>query len=682
MRLAPHSPSPSSPRAGDAQALPAGADLSPPTRAEWFAVGGLAAAHAALFATLCAIKYHFFLYTDFDLAIFAQGTGGILRGAPVSSIRGMSLLGDHASLILYLIAPLYALARSPLTLLVLQSIALAAGAFPVWRLARRELAPGAPAVLAAALYLLYPALGYLGLFEFHPEVFAVPLLLVALEGAWSGALRRTLVAAGLALTAREDVALAVAGLALAVLIARRPRAHVVAGGLAALAALSLVVSFGVLRPWFGGGGEAEYGRMYAAWGDSPRAIVMGALRDPGRALAALVHTPHDAIDAGYKRLYWVQMLLPLAGLALLRPVLLLPALPIVTEHLLSSRIPQHTIVFQYTALVIPFAIAATVLGAARLARGRPAAARTAMLVAVGTALVAQALFGPLIGIGVLQGVARPEAIVPDAEARALRPVRERLLAQVPRDGAVVAGFEFLPRLAGRPGAVHSLHHVLSGHYTFSRRPFATPRGVVAVIADTRLRTLVREIDTGSAARWRELLTANDLHPVEAVDDLVLDRTGARDTVELVTPLAGHAPAGRGSRYGAGLTLWGADALPGRVLAGQPLDFALDWGRTGAAPPLALEELVLVDAQGRVQLQRTRFIGYTRAPVGEWPDDVRMRERYRLTVPRKLAPGPYTLAVRVWDRGPPMRLLAVDDPVAGREGMFTTVGRFEVAAAAR
>ncbi len=654
---------------------------APPSRAEVLAVAGLALAYAALFSTLCAIKYHWFLYTDFDLAIFSQATGGILRGTLFSSIRGMVWPGDHQSLILFLIAPLYALFRHPITLLTLQSVALAGGAFPVWRLARRELGPGAPAVMAAALYLLYPALGYVNLFEFHPEALATPLLLAALEGAWAGAPRRAWTFAALALLTREDVTLAVAGLALAVTLARRPRARAVALGLVGLAAVVAVVDFGVLRPWLGGGGEAEYGRMYAAWGDTPGAIVLHLLREPWNAVAALFSTPGDPSDGRLKLLYWLHLLLPLAGLSLLRPVLLLPAAPILIEHLLSSRMPQHTIVYQYTSLVTPFLVAAAVLGAARVAGHRAARARAVMLAALGAGLVAQVMFGPLVGVGALQGVSRPQSIVPDDGDRALQPVRERMVARIPRHGGVVAGFEFLPRLADRDD-VHSIHHLLGGHFTYSQKAYPVPGGIVAVLADVGSSALLRYMEPGTAARWRELESRNDLHPVDAADDLVLDLAGARDTVELVTSGVATTPAAHRVTYAGRLALVGAVGPAGEVAAGDTASFALDWARVAPIERLLVAQIVVVDTVGRVVVDRYRYLGYTRYPADRWPAGEVVRERYRMTLPEALPPGRYALGVRVWDRGPPQRLMTADDPQARRDAMFTTFGRIVVRAPAR
>ena len=53
----------------------------------------LIAAQAVIFASLCAIKYHFLLYDDIDLAIFTQALANLLRGSLETPLRGMSWLG-------------------------------------------------------------------------------------------------------------------------------------------------------------------------------------------------------------------------------------------------------------------------------------------------------------------------------------------------------------------------------------------------------------------------------------------------------------------------------------------------------------------------------------------------------------------------------------------------------------
>ena len=72
---------------------------------------------------LCVVKWRFYLYKDFDLAIFSEAMVRLGQGSLHSTIRGMPWLGDHASYVMFLLAPLYALAPHPLTLLLVQSAA-------------------------------------------------------------------------------------------------------------------------------------------------------------------------------------------------------------------------------------------------------------------------------------------------------------------------------------------------------------------------------------------------------------------------------------------------------------------------------------------------------------------------------------------------------------------------------
>src|SRR5258705_4801460 len=345
---------------------------SPPRPSGRAWVWGFAALYAAIFTFFSALKYRYYLYTDFDFAIFVQVTDRILHGTFYSSIAGMNLLGAHAALNLVLIAPLFALIHHPVTLLAVQSAALALGAIPVHRLAQRRLGPGFIAVSFAALYLAFPALGYVNLFEFHPEALSTPALLFAFDYGDEGRLAPAALCAALALLGREDVAFVVATLGLGLLAARRPRAGAVAVILGVLAAASLFVTFGILQPRFATG-EVQYIEMYRAWGHSVGEVIGNVVRHPVRLLHWLVATPDDPRDSVLKQQYYLHLLLPLLMLPLLSPWTLAIAAPILVEHFLSWRPNQHTIVYQYTALVIPFVIAAAVLGLEnllRLAAGR------------------------------------------------------------------------------------------------------------------------------------------------------------------------------------------------------------------------------------------------------------------------------------------------------------------------
>jgi uncharacterized membrane protein len=76
-----------------------------------------------------------------------------------------------------------------------------------------------------------------------------------------------------------------------------------------------------------------------------------------------------AVATGHKAGYLIVLLVPFLGLWALEPLLLLGAVPDLAINLLTDRPEQTTISFQNTAGIVPFVVAASLFGAARL-KGR------------------------------------------------------------------------------------------------------------------------------------------------------------------------------------------------------------------------------------------------------------------------------------------------------------------------
>jgi len=68
-------------------------------------------------------------------------------------------------------------------LLLVQAVALSLGAWPSWSLARLAGLNQEQSRAIALIYLLYPVVFNINLFDFHPEVIALPALLVAILAA-------------------------------------------------------------------------------------------------------------------------------------------------------------------------------------------------------------------------------------------------------------------------------------------------------------------------------------------------------------------------------------------------------------------------------------------------------------------------------------------------------------------
>lgn len=115
-------------------------------------------------------------------------------------------------------------------------------------------------------------------------------------------------------------------------------------------------------PHFAPKGVTPFAGRYAAVGGTPRGIVHKFFTDP----TAFMH----AVASGHKVAFVLLLFLPFLALALLEPLLLLGAVPDLVINLLSNNPNQTTIQFQYTAGIVPFVVAASIFGAARLKHHR------------------------------------------------------------------------------------------------------------------------------------------------------------------------------------------------------------------------------------------------------------------------------------------------------------------------
>jgi uncharacterized membrane protein len=340
-----------------------------------------------------------------------------------------SRLASHVDPILVLFAPLWLVWPSPSMLLVVQSVAIALGALPVFWLARTHLASPRAGLGFALAYLLYPATQWVTLSEFHPVALACPLLLFAFWYLDEDRLVPFAVFAILASLTKEEVPLAVAGLGAWYALARRRRAAGAVIALAGIAAAAIAV--GVVQPHFGEGGDPFAGR-YDEVGGSIGGILKTAVTDP----LTLVRVAFDERGLGYL----VRLLLPLAFLPLGSPLALLPALPDLALNLLSSTRTQTSIHFHYTAPLIPAFFAAAIFTAAKVRRNVAPLLVVLMLVA-NFALGAIPAWGWIPGGEDLQA---RSALVSEHDR-----IAERALELIPSDAVVSASNSLGAHLSAR-----------------------------------------------------------------------------------------------------------------------------------------------------------------------------------------------------------------------------------------
>jgi uncharacterized membrane protein len=402
------------------------------------------AAYGAGYAALSVLRQRAFATGRFDLGNMVQAVWWTAHGHPLrmTNLHGdqISRLAAHVDPLLAVFGPLWWIWPSPDLLLVVQALAVAAGAWPVFWLARKHLGSPRAALGFALAYLLYPATGWLTLNEFHPVALATPLLLYAFWFLDNDRLLPFALCAIVAAASKEEIGLVVAGFGLWYALARRR----VAAGLviAVLGFAWSVIAIAVVIPHFHTAGESDFYGRYSEVGGSAAGIVKTTFTHPSR----IAH----AAFSGRGLRYVLELVLPLAGLSLLAPLVLIAALPELALNLLSATPTQTSIHFHYTAGLIPPLVIAAVLGASRLSRRRLA---TAMLIVV-TALAGAYRLGPIPGWRHFPGGSRFQATAAHVTEH---------------DRIAATGLRLIPK-----SAVVSATNTLGAHLSARRRILSFP----------------------------------------------------------------------------------------------------------------------------------------------------------------------------------------------------------------
>jgi uncharacterized membrane protein len=337
-------------------------------------VGALTALTALGYSVFALFLYYTFKTSSYDLVIFDQAVRSYAHFHPgISVIKGVhngfgpnfSVLGDHWSPIIAVLAPLYWIYNSPTTLLVAQAVLFALAIPPIWLFTRRAFGGGRKAVIAAYLVavayaLAWPIASALA-FDFHEVAFAPPLIAVALERLQAGRLRTALIALAVLLLVKEDMGLLVAGIGLYLLVARPrmvSRQRLVACALIAAGLAATVIATYVLIPAFGG--RSGYYWAYTALGNNVPQAVGHLITHPG-SLRLLV-TPRV-------KLYTMLWLFGAFCFLPLRSPIALATIPLLLERMLANLFPDWWgTADQYNAYLVVILACAAVDGAARLDR--------------------------------------------------------------------------------------------------------------------------------------------------------------------------------------------------------------------------------------------------------------------------------------------------------------------------
>jgi uncharacterized membrane protein len=332
----------------------------------------LIAVYVAVFSVYTFIMHYAFYTYAWDLGIFTQSLwttvnkGQFFHYTIEAYVNpSQNFLGVHFSPVLLLVVPVYALAQSPITLLVLQSFVIGITALPIYWLARDKLNNKVWGLVFAAAFLLHPGVHSINCFDFHVEAFIPLFFIMAFYYFDKQKWLRGIVFAVLTLSTLEFAPILI--LVLAAYLFLKTLVHKEnLNWPTVLKKMTIPIVLGVISiVWFFMAFQVMYdinplkaiglpGR-WDLWGRSMSEVVINVINNPIKALSVMFN-PIDKV-------YYV--------LSALAPVLFLPflalgefalAVPWVIAALLSDYGPYYEYYYQYFGLFVAQIFIAAIYG--------------------------------------------------------------------------------------------------------------------------------------------------------------------------------------------------------------------------------------------------------------------------------------------------------------------------------
>ena len=395
--------------------------------------------------------------SSYDSALYDQGMWLLSRfQAPFSTLMGRNVFGDHTSFVLFFLVPFYWLFPGAGIMFFAQSLAIGAGAIPVFLYGRRRLGSEWFAIVGAATYLLHPAVSWTNLENFHPDAFLGVFVGFAIYAALESKWRLYIVFVVLSLLVKEDASLVIVPLGIWVAIKRDRRIGVLT--IVGSVAFMITAMYLVMRNLIGVPTRNAWRIPFGG----PRGVIDTALTNPTQLT--------EYLSTEERPRYIWQMTAPFAFLFLRLPSVAAISALVLFTNILSTFWYQHQIEYHYSLIAVPALSIGTVyaIGAVRERvewSGQVVPLRAVAVLVLGVVtLITAYLWAPLPW-----GLQRPFEGDPSRAGRGRRPRvdgrdprRRRRVGQLPAHAAPGVSGGDLPVPDAVPGGAVRARHVDRG----------------------------------------------------------------------------------------------------------------------------------------------------------------------------------------------------------------------------
>ena len=301
---------------------------------------------SSLVLFFCASLRHWLFQSNaLDLGWFDQSLYLISQGKPpIVSFSEDHILGDHAAFIFYPLALFYIIYPNVHWLFLVQAVALSSAIIPLWLLAKQAGLKDNFSLTIVGVYLLYPLIFNVNLFDFHSEVIALPVIFWAVLAARAKKFVQFIIAIVLILSCKAVLSLTVAAMGVWLLFFEKRKKS----GLISLflGVFWFIITTQLIIPRFSGDEVAAVGR-YSFLGDSVTEIITNLFLQPNIILSRVFTLANLE--------YIILLFIPVIwGLNIRYLTPLVAAIPILALNILTDYQPQKDLVHQYSIAILPF----------------------------------------------------------------------------------------------------------------------------------------------------------------------------------------------------------------------------------------------------------------------------------------------------------------------------------------
>ncbi len=306
---------------------------------------------------LCIVRLyqHYVFQTNcYDLGIHASVAWNTAHGRLFyESLRGINYLADHFSPVHILFIPFVRLFDPAKTLLIIQSLVLAASFPAAYLLASRFTHSKALSLGTAFLLIASPFFHYVSRYDFHPIALAATLLLWLFYFMETRRWKLFGVFLILCLCLKENIPIAMFALGAYAVFKKRFRA--VGLMLILSGAVIFYIENAYIMPFFSNGWENGHWNRYIHLGPTFNDAIKNVFLNPLVFFKPFLSNWLWAKTLG-------RIVISTGFLCLLSPTAFLALLIVILPHFLSNFPPQATLGYQYSAYVLPFMVLATAAG--------------------------------------------------------------------------------------------------------------------------------------------------------------------------------------------------------------------------------------------------------------------------------------------------------------------------------